>query len=234
MDLSSIEGFIEVKGRYPILVTALHGFGSDGYRDAVRILKRCLRMSGYLKTLYNFYELRSVAPYHSAVDVYTWEIAYKIAIAEELWCVLPTLSKIDRIENTDTPDYNLNKRYASSTPFWRRVREIIGEGGVRVIIDIHGMKNVGKWADICISSRGYTTASRKLVEMIADYFRGYRLSVAIDHPFAGGAFIAEFGRPPEVEAIAIEIKRKLRFYGSRIPEVMRGAVKIVKQYLEIL
>ncbi|MCS7111663.1 MAG: N-formylglutamate amidohydrolase [Ignisphaera sp.] len=231
MDLNIIEGFIEIEGRYPILVTALHGFGSDGYRHVVRALRSCLRACGCVKTLYSYDKLVAPSMYHSAVDVYTWEIAYKVATAEELWCILPTLSKIDRVEGIDAQDYNLNKRYAYSTPFWRRVREVVERGGIRAIVDIHGMKNVRRWADICISSRGYTTASRELVGVIVEYFRERGLSVAVDHPFAGGAFIAEFGRPPSVEALALEIKRNLRFHRSRVPEILRGAMKVMKQYL---
>lgn len=233
MNLDIVEGFIELEGRYPILVTALHGFGSDGYRAVVHALRNCLKASGFTKIPHLYTKLVGLPMYHSAVDVYTWEIAYKVAVAEELWCILPTLSKIDRIDGAGLQDYNLNKHYASSTPFWRRVREIVEKEGIRIIVDIHGMKSVRKWADICISSRGYTTASRKLVEVIAGYFRGKGFSVAIDYPFSGGAFIAEFGRPPSVEAVALEIKRSLRFYRSRVPEIVRGAVRVMKQYLAI-
>ncbi len=230
MDFDGIEGFIEVRGRYPLLVTAVHGFGSDGYRLVVQILRKCLKMCGYLKTFYTYHELKNIVPYHSAVDVYTWEIAYKTAVAEELWAILPTLSKIDRIEGIYMQDYNLNKSYAILTPFWKRVEEVIREGGIKIVIDIHGMKNIKKWPDICISSRGYRTASKELVKMVANYFKEQGFSVAIDHPFSGGAFIAEFGRPPEVEAIAIEIKRSLRFYRSRIPGIIGGAIKMLKKH----
>lgn len=231
MELDSIEGFVEVRGRYPILVTALHGFGTDAYKLLAKILRKYMKTLMFTKRYNLSDKLINMVPYSSAVDIYTWEIAYKVAVAEEFWCILPTLSKTDRLDNIGIPDYNLNKSYAIVTPFWRRVRELINMEGVKVVVDIHGMKNIRKWPDICISTRGYTSASRDLVDIVAGYFRKQGLKVAIDYPFIGGAFIAEFGRPPAVEAIAIEIKRSLRFYGSKIPEIIRNAMKIVKQYV---
>lgn len=231
MDLDLLEGFIEVRGRYPILITALHGFGSDGYRDAVKALRRCIRHLGFVKSLDIYDKLGGVLRYGSAVDLFTWEIAYKVAVAEELWGILPTLSKIDRVYDNRLPDYNLNKSYASATRFWRRVRELIEVEGIRVIVDIHGMKNIRRWPDICISTRGYTSVSRELVERVATVLRTYGYRVEIDHPFIGGAFIAEFGKPPTINAIAIEIKKNLRFYGSQIPLLLREVIKVAKRWI---
>lgn len=232
MNLNSIEGFIEVEGKHPILITALHGFGTDTYRLLVKILRRYINVIAYVKTSDFHSELRNILMYSSAVDAYTWEIAYKIAVGEEVWCILPTLSKVDKLNDIGLPDYNLNKGYAIATPFWKRVREIVNAKEVKVIIDIHGMKNVKNWPDICISTKGFTSASKKLANILSSYFRKQGLNVAIDYPFVGGTFIAEFGKPPNIEAIAIEIKKNLRFYGSKIPEIMRGAVRIVKRYVE--
>lgn len=232
MNLDVLEGYIEVRGKYPILITALHGFGSDYYRIVVRALKKYLTMFGYIKTLNSYRELEKSLRYTSSVDVYTWEIAFKVALAEDLWCVLPTLSKVDRIDGVNIPDYNLNKGYTSITPFWKRIEEIVKNEKIMALIDIHGMKNIRKWPDICISTRGLTTASKELVGRIVSFFRIQGFKVAIDYPFIGGAFIATFGKPPAVEAMAIEIKRNLRFYGSMVPKLMGGAIRVVKEYLE--
>lgn len=232
MNLEILEGYIEIKGKYPILITALHGFGSDYYRILVKALKKYLSMFGYIKTLNSYNELEKSLRYSSSVDVYTWEIAFKVSLAEELWCILPTLSKVDSINGIGLPDYNLNKSYASITPFWKRTEEIVKNEKIKVVIDIHGMKNIKKWPDICISTRGLTTASKQLVDKIATFFRVQGFKVAIDYPFAGGAFIATFGKPPIVEAMAIEIKKNLRFQGSKIPKFVRGAIRVVKEYVE--
>jgi hypothetical protein len=232
MDLNVLEGFVEVEGRYPILITALHGFGADSYRDLVKAVRACVRVLGFVKTLGAYEELNRLLKYSSAVDLFTWETAFKVAVAEELWALLPTLSKVDKLSTLSTPDCNLNKGYAISTPFWRRARELVESKKVRVVIDIHGMKDVKKWPDVCISTRGLTTASKELIDVVTAVFKAHGLRVAVDHPFVGGAFIAHFGRPLATEAFAIEVKRSLRFCGSAIPSVVRDAIRAVKEYLK--
>lgn len=232
MNLDTLEGFIEIEGKHPILITALHGFGADSYKDVVKMLKKCCKTLRYVKTFGIYEELGDILKYNSSVDLFTWEIAFKIAVAEELWAILPTLSKVDKLHLLQIPDYNLNKGYAIATPFWRRIRDLIDGGKIRILIDIHGMKNIRKWPDICISARGFTSASKELIEIIATVFRANGLRVAIDHPFIGGAFIAYFGKPPIIEALAIEIKRNLRFYGSKVPTTIRDVIKAIKYYID--
>ncbi len=222
MNLEVLEGYIEVKGKYPVLVTALHGFGTDLFKDLVVIIRRNSKAYGGDLDL----------NYYSAVDMYTWEIAFKAAIAENTWAVLPTISKVDKPENVNLPDYNLNKPYAKLTPLWRRVRELVDEENIRVIIDLHGMKNIKKWPDICISTGNFTTTSRELVSRVMEYLRSLGFRVNVDYPFSGGAFIRFFGDPPRIEAFALELKRNLRYFGSKIPAVIRGIVRVVKEYLE--
>jgi len=228
-----LDGFIVVEGSYPLLITALHGFGTDMYKHVVKVLRKCLRRLGYDKLLSVYNELGHFLRYGSAVDLFTWEIAYKVAVSENAWAVLPTLSKVDFVDGLAMPDYNLNKWYAEKSPFWLFVEDVVRRYGVRVVVDIHGMKNVSKWPDICISTRGFSSASKQLAEIIANVFRSYKLKTAFDYPFFGGAFIAYFGKPPQVEALAIEIKRSLRFYKSNIPAIVREAVKAVKKYIEM-
>jgi hypothetical protein len=232
MDLNVLEGFVEVEGRHPILVTALHGFGTDSYRDLVRAARSYAGLMGFLKTLSDYGELERLLRYSSAVDLFTWEIAFKVAVAEELWALLPTLSKVDKLGTLPVLDYNLNKGYAINTPFWRRVKNLVEGGKVKILVDIHGMKNVRKWPDICISTRGLTTASKELINTVVAFFKSHGLRVAVDYPFMGGALIAHFGRPPATEAFAIEIKRSLRFYESTIPTIIRNVMRAVKDYLK--
>lgn len=221
MDLDVIEGYIEVKGRHPILVTASHGFGTDKFKELFDLL----RSLGAAKLLQGF------APRRSAVDMYTWELAFKSAVAEGCWALLPTVSKVDKVELGGLPDYNLNKPYARVTPFWRRLGELTESGKIKVIVDIHGMKNVRKWPDICLSTASFTTASKELTEVVARRLRALGLRVSVDYPFSGGALIKAFGRPPRVEALAVEIKRSLRYFGSRSPALAREVVRGIKEYL---
>ena len=215
-----IEGFIEVKGRYPILITATHGYGTDRFKDVV------LR----LKELNLYSEFKDVAPYTSAVDFLTGEIAFKVGVAEKCWVILPTVSKVDYLSGLPIPDYNLNREYASITPFWRRVEELVRGNHVRFIIDIHGMKSVNKWPDFCISCANYTTASKKTVEHIVHLISEAGFTVKVDRPFKGGSFIRHFGKPPRIEAIGLEIKRDHRFLGSRIPYVIRRIAREIIRF----
>jgi len=224
MDLETIEGYVEVEGRIPVVVTAVHGFGTDSFKHLIKALKKC-RCKAYQQ------EVQRLLLYYSAVDFYTWEVAYKAAVATGAWALLPTLSKVDYDPALGVPDYNLNKHYAKGTPFWKRLGELISERGVRAVIDIHGMKFSKRWPHICISTRGFTTASKKLVAAVSAYLRKHGLTVAVDYPFSGGALIAEFGRPPEVEAFALEIRRDLRFAGSKIPALIAGVIEEVSRLL---
>ena len=215
MDLNVIEGYVEIKGEKPILITALHGFGTDRFKDIVDKIRE-------LGLEYAFSEL---IPSRSAVDFLTWEIAFKVAVATGSWAILPTISKVDSVDGLRIPDYNLNKEYAKETPLWRRIKELVNSEHVRLIIDIHGMKNVSSWPDVCISTNGLTTVSRNTLNNVLKYFKMLKLNVAVDRPFKGGALIRYFGKPPNVEALGIELKRNLRFFRSEIPKVMAGLVR---------
>ncbi|MCD6113861.1 MAG: N-formylglutamate amidohydrolase [Thermoprotei archaeon] len=215
MNLNVIEGYVEIKGEKPILITALHGFGTDRFKDVVDKIRE-------LGLEYAFSEL---IPSRSAVDFLTWEIAFKVAVATGSWAILPTISKVDSVDELRIPDYNLNKEYAKETPLWRRIEELVNSEHVRLIIDIHGMKNVSSWPDICISTNGLTTVSRNTLNNVLKYFKMLKLNVAVDRPFKGGALIRYFGKPPNVEALGIELKRNLRFFRSEIPKVMAGLVR---------
>ncbi|MEM2873257.1 MAG: N-formylglutamate amidohydrolase [Nitrososphaerales archaeon] len=206
MDLERIEGYIELKGQKPILLTALHGFGTDRYRLLVKKLKRL----GFHDQMRNLYRSSS------AVDLFSGEIVVKVGIAKDCWVMLPTLSKVDAPEGMNTPDANLNKEYAKDSYFWKRIDQIIDSGAVKVMIDLHGMKSIKKWPDVCIACGGYTTASEKLIRSVTDALKKYDLKVAVDMPFKGGYFIRRFGNSSGIEAFSIELKRDLRTLGSSI------------------
>ena len=222
MNLERIEGYIELRGQKPILLTALHGFGTDRYKLLVKKLKR-LDFQNRLKDLYR-------SP--SAVDLFSGEIAVKVGIAKDCWVMLPTLSKVDVLEGMNTPDANLNKKYAEDSLFWKRVGQLTDSGMVKAIIDLHGMRDIKKWPDICIACGGYTTASEELIKNIVNTLNEYRLKVAVDEPFEGGHFIKHFGRSPDVEAFSIELKRNLRTLGNSIPiKLLKMVVDKVYEYI---
>jgi len=222
MDLEKIEGYIELKGQKPILLTALHGFGTDRYKLLVKRLKR-LDFRERLKDLY-----RS----SSAVDLFSGEIVVKVGIAKDCWVMLPTLSKVDVLDGMNMPDANLNKEYAKDSLFWKRVGQLTDSGMVKVIIDLHGMRNIKKWPDVCIACGGYATASEELIKSVVDALKKYRLRVAVDEPFEGGHLIRCFGKSPEVEAFSIELKRNLRTLGSSIAiKLLQTVVDRVEEFV---
>ncbi|MCP8321275.1 MAG: N-formylglutamate amidohydrolase [archaeon] len=222
MDLEKIEGYIELKGQKPILLTALHGFGTDRYKLLVKRLKR-LDFQKQLKDLY-----RS----SSAVDLFSGEIVVKVGIAKNCWVMLPTLSKVDVLEGMKMPDANLNKEYAKDSLFWKRVGQLIDSGMVKAIIDLHGMRNIKKWPDVCIACGDYATASEELIKSLVDVLKKYRLKVAVDEPFEGGHLIRCFGRSSEIEAFSIELKRNLRTLGSSIAiKLLQVVVDRVEEFI---
>jgi len=218
MDLERIEGYIELKGQKPILLMALHGFGTDRYKLLVKRLK-----------MFDFqHRLKDLYRSSSAVDLFSGEIAVKVGIAKDCWIMFPTLSKVDFLEGMNTPDANLNKDYSKDSPFWKRVSQLTDSGTVKAIIDLHGMKDVKTWPDICIACGGYTTASKELIESIVEALKLYKLKVAVDEPFRGGYMIRRFGNSPKVEAFSIELKRNLRILGSSI------SIKLLQRVVDIV
>ncbi|MGQ9469788.1 MAG: N-formylglutamate amidohydrolase [Nitrososphaerales archaeon] len=130
------------------------------------------------------------------------------------------------------PDANLNKEYAKNSLFWKRVGQLTDSGMVKAIIDLHGTRNIEKWPDVCIACGGYATASKELIKRIVDALKKYQLKVAADEPFEGGYFIRRFGRPPEIEAFSIELKRNLRTLGSSIAiKLLQTVVDRVEEYI---
>jgi len=218
VNLNVIEGYVEVSGKKPVLITALHGFGTDRFKDIV----------GKIKELGLEYAFSELIPSRSAVDFLTWEIAFKAAIATNSWAVLPTISKVDHVDGLNIPYYNLNKEYGRKTPLWRRIEQLVNEGKIKYIIDVHGMKNISVWPDVCLSTNGYSSVSRNVLEKIVEKLRKRGLRVSVDKPFKGGALIKYFGKPPKTEALGIELKRNLRFFGSKAPEII---IEVVNTFL---
>jgi len=215
MNLNIVEGYIEIEGKNKILITALHGFGSDRFKDVIDKIRE-------LGLDYAFSEL---VPSRSAVDFLTWEIAFKAAVATNSWAILPTISKVDSVDGLEIPNYNLNKEYAKETPLWKRIGELVVKGKVKLIIDIHGMKNISSWPDICVSTNGLSSASKNTISRVVKYFEKLKFNVALDKPFKGGALIRYFGKPPKVEALGIELKRNLRFFKTNTPKIMADLIR---------
>jgi N-formylglutamate amidohydrolase len=87
--------------------------------------------------------------------------------------------------------------------------------GHAIVVAGHSMPSAGKGghgrrADIVPGSRGRTTASERVIDLVDRHFTGAGLSVKHDDPYRGGWSTQRYGQPSRgVHAIQIEINRAL-------------------------
>ena len=108
--------------------------------------------------------------------------------------------------------------------------------GFAVLVDCHSMPSSGgerddprRRADVVLGDRYGTTASRRLVDLVARAFAEEGLRVVRNNPYAGGFTTYHYGRPPErVHALQIELNRGLYMDEARIePHAGFGTLKAV-------
>jgi N-formylglutamate deformylase len=109
------------------------------------------------------------------------------------------------------------------TPYHGALERTLGEirdrFGFAVLLAAHSMPSVGRSshtdsgarrADVVPGTRGRTTASSSLIDLVDGHFRGAGLSVRHDDPYRGGFTTAHYGRPARaVHAIQVELNRAL-------------------------
>lgn len=76
--------------------------------------------------------------------------------------------------------------------------------------------------DIVPGTRGRTSASGSIIDVVDAHFRGAGMSVRHDDPYRGGYTTQHYGRPAEgVHAVQVEINRAL-YVNERTGEPLRG------------
>lgn len=83
--------------------------------------------------------------------------------------------------------------------------------GIAILIDCHSMPPLGPGgAQVVLGDRFGASASAELVGLLDTAFRAEGLTVARNHPYAGGHTLARHGRPDEgIHAVQIELCRSL-------------------------
>ncbi len=131
-----------------------------------------------------------------------------ISESEEIYArPLPVEAALDRIETLYKPYHAALTRLLAQT----HVRF-----GRAVLIDCHSMPSSVKGqdlkgrADFVLGDRHGTSASRALVDHVANTLSGFGYKVAINRPYAGGFITEHYGRPGKgLHALQIETNRAL-------------------------
>lgn len=91
--------------------------------------------------------------------------------------------------------------------------------GYALLLAAHSMPSVGRAghgdpnaarADVVPGTRGRTSASRAVIDVVDAHARSQRLSVAHDDPYQGGYTTQHYGRPDlDVHVVQVELARRL-------------------------
>ncbi len=100
-------------------------------------------------------------------------------------------------------------------PYHAALREtraaIVAHHNMLVLLDVHSMPDkASEGVDIAIGNLHGTSASDFVSQWVADMFAQQGFRVGVNHPFAGGYIVGQYGAPHDnIHAIQIEINRKL-------------------------
>lgn len=88
-------------------------------------------------------------------------------------------------------------------------RDKVEQFGICVILALHSMPSQGA-ADVVPGTRGRTTASSALIDVIENWAAARQYSLVHDVPYAGGYTTLRYGQPQTgVHAIQVELARRL-------------------------
>ncbi|MEM9193884.1 MAG: N-formylglutamate amidohydrolase [Myxococcota bacterium] len=109
-------------------------------------------------------------------------------------------------------------------PYHRRLQEelqrLARQFGHVVLLASHSMPSMGRGngsrrADVVPGTRGRTTASSRVIDLVDRHFRDAGLSVRHDEPYRGGFTTGHYGRPAHGwHAVQIELNRSLYVHES--------------------
>ena len=156
---------------------------------------------------------------------YIPQIAYKTARATGSHLLIGRVSRAE---------LDLNRREAENHPFRRRIKKLVQKGDVKLIIDLHGMK--GEEAIIEIGSSKGKCGKRETIELFKKYLEKNGFTVIVDKRFKGergGTIISTYCRPPDIEALQIEVSHGIRRNTEMRRKFIEAMVQVVKKYCEI-
>jgi len=170
---TEVEGYLEVRGPKPVLITAPHAQGPRA-------------------------------------DVFTGEIAYKVARATGANALVATVS---RAMTVDGRPLDLNREWTRDHPFRRRIEEL-KEEGVRFIVDVHGMADDPLRPEIDLGTLGGRTMRASLVRRIIDRLEELGFDVGYEQEFYGGDIVEYHCDGRDVQGVQVELSESLRAPGS--------------------
>ncbi len=133
---------------------------------------------------------------------------------------------------------DLNRSIARSSPFRRKIRELIEKNGIVLILDIHGFSSK-LWKtemDVEIGTSNLNTAKSEVRDKIEKALKENGITVSVDSYFKGssipGNIINSYGNAKTVNALQIEINRKIRsFQSEKLETAINGIIKASQNIL---
>ncbi len=186
-----INGYIELTGTRPVLITAPHAQGPGA-------------------------------------DVFTGEIAWKVAQATGAYALVATVSRRAKLEDGNPADYN--REWARNTPFRRRIDELIKRYGVRFIIDVHGMESDPVRPDVDLGTLGGRSVKGKLVSKIVKRLEEAGFDVGFEQEFQGGDILEYHCDGERVQGVQLELSEELRELGEY--RAVQAVLVVVNTVLE--
>ena len=136
---------------------------------------------------------------------------------------------------------DLNRKKAQSSPFRKKILELIKSEKIVLLIDVHGF-SPKPWKpenDIEIGTSNLKTTSTEIRDVFSIIFKDDGMDVGIDNYFTGeyleGNIINTYGNAKDINALQIEIHRKVRsFKSDKLEKVIDGIVRGVEKALVTL
>lgn len=127
---------------------------------------------------------------------------------------------------------DLNRIIARSSPFRKKIRELVEKSGIILILDIHGFSSK-LWKpdmDVEIGTSNLKTAKSGIRDIMANGLKEDGIDVSVDTYFKGvnkaGNIINSYGNAKTVNALQIEIHRNIRnFESEKFNKVVEGIIK---------
>ena len=156
-------------------------------------------------------------------ELYLPEIAYEISYSLNTHLLIGDVSR---------SIIDLNRSEADNHPFRRRIKELLLGEGIRLILDLHGMR--GESLTVEIGTSDGKCAVSLTINIFVKYLKEAGFKVLVDKRFKGrkkGTIISTFCNPPYVEALQIEIAYYIRRNKELRVKLINAIEKAIKEYL---
>ncbi len=156
-------------------------------------------------------------------ELYTPEIGQEIACSLNTHLLVGDVSRII---------IDLNRSEANSHPFRMRIKELLSKKRIRLILDLHGMKDEEPIVEIGTLNGG--SATSHTIDIFRKHLEKAGFKVLIDRKFKGeerGTIISTFSNPPSVEALQIKFAYYIRNNEELRDKLTNSIKKGIEEYL---